>query len=922
MANASGLLGKKAASGLLPVHMTIKVPVPQMASARKHVTRPVEDNEDDEELPAAERLKRRIRRAQQAPSSESIQSDTDGPAATEAIDIVLDGLVSRPARSYGQRTNAAQYYYLNGRPWDAPASLVKAFNDVWRSFHTNDLTTTSGSLRGSDLASSTTSASHVFPFVLAHFSAPGAATDTTLSKDKRTMHLLNERGLVDALRSSLESFYSPLRATYAVQPSQSQASQTSLRNYRCLGHVDEPSSRGATADPSTQLLSRLRSRVAGAPPPAHHAELPQSDALITSSDPPLSDDMPVSDAAVPADEMEDVHTGCDSTPLEYEATLEAGPEVAEPDGDVGEEQGEVLALSSPGTESDDSDAMLTERLWCESQTAARERSQQDELLRESSSASRESLTNEMETDDPSPSQRISSRLHQRPNPSVTPELDEISPEPELLEPEDARPEAGHSQKRGALAAASALRAGFQSRRLTPRLPTQVHVRPRTSARSTPIRTSPPVGTPSRQSECPTPVPARAAHETLQEPRGTKRSAARVDSTSQQPCSASDDQEDAFVDEILVDPLPVDKHASAHSHGHGACGCSSAPRSSSQVDISDEDEANQTILVPSEEVVDSDGESVDQPRVRQVEGSTVAISLDALCSLVPSPRPSMTTKSVEPAREDRRAGAAEAAFDNPDTAAVERALSRTIAQDDFLSMQVVGQFNHAFIIVRRSPSCREACEDDLFIVDQHAADEKANFERLTRNIPVRTQSLLVPRTLELSAADELVAEEHLPLLRESGFGLVYHPTRAPGTRIELVAQPVVAGVTLGPPDLDELLSQLANMPRTPLTQSAVPIQTSSQASGREQDARWTAKGACSKARAALAMRACRSSIMVGTPLERDRMQRVVAGLAGLDMPWNCPHGRPTMRHLLDLHDPALGLGIHPSSRIDWAAFAEQ
>ena len=47
---------------------------------------------------------------------------------------------------------------------------------------------------------------------------------------------------------------------------------------------------------------------------------------------------------------------------------------------------------------------------------------------------------------------------------------------------------------------------------------------------------------------------------------------------------------------------------------------------------------------------------------------------------------------------------------------------------------------------------------------------------------------------------------------------------------------------------------------------------------------------------LASRACRSSIMIGRALKRRTMEAVLGNLAGLHSPWNCPHGRPTMRHL--------------------------
>ena len=50
---------------------------------------------------------------------------------------------------------------------------------------------------------------------------------------------------------------------------------------------------------------------------------------------------------------------------------------------------------------------------------------------------------------------------------------------------------------------------------------------------------------------------------------------------------------------------------------------------------------------------------------------------------------------------------------------------------------------------------------------------------------------------------------------------------------------------------------------------------------------------------LAMRACRSSVMVGTALDKPVMERILSHLADLHAPWNCPHGRPTMRHLCTL-----------------------
>ena len=59
---------------------------------------------------------------------------------------------------------------------------------------------------------------------------------------------------------------------------------------------------------------------------------------------------------------------------------------------------------------------------------------------------------------------------------------------------------------------------------------------------------------------------------------------------------------------------------------------------------------------------------------------------------------------------------------------------------------------------------------------------------------------------------------------------------------------------------------------------------------------SAKHAACRVRDMLAMRACRSSIMIGKALNRTQLKSVLVHLSHLDSPWNCPHGRPTMRHL--------------------------
>jgi DNA mismatch repair protein PMS2 len=49
----------------------------------------------------------------------------------------------------------------------------------------------------------------------------------------------------------------------------------------------------------------------------------------------------------------------------------------------------------------------------------------------------------------------------------------------------------------------------------------------------------------------------------------------------------------------------------------------------------------------------------------------------------------------------------------------------------------------------------------------------------------------------------------------------------------------------------------------------------------------------------ASKACRKSIMIGDSLNKFEMKRVITHLSEIVKPWNCPHGRPTLRHLINL-----------------------
>ncbi|KAF2402077.1 DNA mismatch repair protein MutL [Trichodelitschia bisporula] len=250
----------------------------------------------------------------------------------------------------------------------------------------------------------------------------------------------------------------------------------------------------------------------------------------------------------------------------------------------------------------------------------------------------------------------------------------------------------------------------------------------------------------------------------------------------------------------------------------------------------------------------------------------------------------------------------AAMDLEDTGEVdgvsaEERLSLTVRKVDFARMRVVGQFNKGFIIAVRpgggpgsSPSDETpaAGTDETFIIDQHAADEKYNFERLAASTALHPQRLVRPLPLSLSAADVETLANNNAALAKNGFAVEVTTSENGEQTAMLTALPMSKEIIFAPEDLEELLALLSEGGG-----GAVPRP--------------------GKVRKILASRACRSSVMVGTDLDVKKMGRVVRQLGGMDKPWNCPHGRPTMRHLAGLGG---WRGWGEGEETDWGAYARE
>ncbi|KAM7142257.1 mismatch repair endonuclease PMS2 [Molossus nigricans] len=198
-------------------------------------------------------------------------------------------------------------------------------------------------------------------------------------------------------------------------------------------------------------------------------------------------------------------------------------------------------------------------------------------------------------------------------------------------------------------------------------------------------------------------------------------------------------------------------------------------------------------------------------------------------------------------------------------AAEEELRKEISKTMFAEMEVIGQFNLGFIITK--------LDADIFIVDQHATDEKYNFEMLQQHTVLQGQRLIIPQTLNLTAVNEAILIENVEIFRKNGFDFVIDESAPVTEKAKLISLPTSKNWTFGPQDIDELIFMLSDSPGVMCRPSRV--------------------------RQMFASRACRKSVMIGTALNTSEMKKLITHMGEMDHPWNCPHGRPTMRHIANM-----------------------
>lgn len=198
------------------------------------------------------------------------------------------------------------------------------------------------------------------------------------------------------------------------------------------------------------------------------------------------------------------------------------------------------------------------------------------------------------------------------------------------------------------------------------------------------------------------------------------------------------------------------------------------------------------------------------------------------------------------------------------------------QRHFSDLRMIGQFNKGFII------CKWKQDDGrYFVVDQHAADEKYNYERLQRDVKVSIQTLIKPMVVEVSLSQLMAVEENLQIFVDNGFMLNLVNRPADNVyEVYIVGVPNMFFWQYNRQDFLDLLYLVMNHARY-LDDLMVP-----------------------KAKRELATKACRQSSKIGDSLDLLSMRQIVGQLKGLKHPWNCPHGRPSTIIAENIKEPKI------------------
>jgi DNA mismatch repair protein MutL len=178
-----------------------------------------------------------------------------------------------------------------------------------------------------------------------------------------------------------------------------------------------------------------------------------------------------------------------------------------------------------------------------------------------------------------------------------------------------------------------------------------------------------------------------------------------------------------------------------------------------------------------------------------------------------------------------------------------------AQQQF---EIIGVLSKLYVLMENASG--------LVLVDQHAAHERVLFEELRRRMEeqgVPTQKLLLPQTFDVPPRDADWIERNLSVLQKMGLGI---ESFGPGT-FKIDSLPSFLDVSDAAQFMRKVIDDLKS--------------ASNNASAMRLGEEMIAKSVC------------RHAVKANDPLRYPEVEKLIRDLLDCDLPYCCPHGRPTM-----------------------------
>ena len=187
-----------------------------------------------------------------------------------------------------------------------------------------------------------------------------------------------------------------------------------------------------------------------------------------------------------------------------------------------------------------------------------------------------------------------------------------------------------------------------------------------------------------------------------------------------------------------------------------------------------------------------------------------------------------------------------------------ALQRSQQRDPQQQFQIIGVLSKLYVLMENA--------DGLVLVDQHAAHERILFEELRQRMEeqgVPTQKLLLPQTFDVPPRDADWIERNISILQKMGIGI---ESFGPGT-FKIDSVPGFLSISDPAQFMRKVIDDLKSAGNS----------TSPMRLGEEM----------------IAKTVCRHAVKANDPLRYPEIEKLIRDLLECDLPYCCPHGRPTM-----------------------------